>query len=293
VGTRRRLDAELVRRGLAPSRERAQSEIAAGRVLVGGAPASKASRMVDAAESVVVLGPPPRFVSRAGAKLAGAIEHFDLHDEFRDVLVLDVGASTGGFTDCALQCGAREVIALDVGHNQLHERIRHDPRVRVLERTNIRSTDPDLIGAPAQIVVADLSFISLRLVLGPMLGLCVPGALLVLLVKPQFEAGRVEAARGRGIITDPSIWRRVLEEVTSALVGTGAAIMGVMVSPITGSDGNVEFILVARSAGPTPQPGLDDAALSVAIDEAVAIASHRGARLAASEADARPRPGGV
>ena len=277
VGTRRRLDAELVRRGLAPSRERAQAEIAAGRVTVGGAPAPKASRLVDAAEAVELLGPPPRFVSRAGAKLEGAIVEFDLSDEFRDARVLDVGASTGGFTDCALQYGAKQVIALDVGHNQLHERLIADQRVRNIERTNIRAADLEIIGGPVGLVVGDLSFISLRIVLEPMFALCQPGALFILLVKPQFEAGRAEAARGRGIITDPEIWTRVLTEVTDAMVSLAAVIIGVMVSPITGSDGNVEFIVVGRSPGLINSFGLDQDALVQSIGRSVAAAPRSGA----------------
>lgn len=279
MGTRRRLDAELVRRGLASSREWAQSEILAGRVLVGGAPTVKPSRLVEPSEAVVVLGPPPRFVSRAGAKLEGAIQRFGLASEFAGARVVDVGASTGGFTDCSLQFGAAEVVALDVGHNQLHERIRTDPRVTNLERTNVRSADAARIGGPADILVADLSFISLRLVLGPMLSLCRPGALHVLLVKPQFEAGRAEAARGRGIITDPAIWTRVLEEVLSALDGHGAAIMGVMVSPITGSDGNVEFIVVGRAATGDASCGLGPLQVASAITDAVGSAPRSGAFL--------------
>jgi len=287
VGNRRRLDAELVRRGLAPSRERAQDDIAAGRVLVGGAPTVKASRMVDPGEAVVLLGPPARFVSRAGAKLEGAIERFELGEFFYGARVLDVGASTGGFTDCALQHGAREVIALDVGHNQLHERIRSDPRVRNLERTNIRSVDPALVGEPVDLVVGDLSFISLRLVLEPVFSLCRSGVPYALLVKPQFEAGRAEAAKGRGIITDPAIWSRVLEEVLSALVRLGATIMGVMVSPITGSDGNVEFIVTGRSPdldGPElSNPGLSSEQVADAIAGAVADAPRSGAFLDRTE----------
>ncbi len=281
VGARRRLDAELVRRGLAPSRERAQAEITAGRVTVGGAPAHKASRMVDAAEAVEILGPPPRFVSRAGAKLEGAITRFELEEHFVGARVLDVGASTGGFTDCALQHGAAQVVALDVGHNQLHERLVADPRVHNLERTNVRSADEELIGGAADLVVGDLSFISLRLVLEPIYALCRPDALFVLLVKPQFEAGRTEAARGRGIITDPAIWTRVLEEVTSAMVGLAAAIIGVMVSPITGSDGNVEFIVVGRAPGADTGSGLDQPAIADAIAGAVDLAPRSGAFLRA------------
>ncbi len=249
MATRRRLDAELVRRGLAPSRERAQADIAAGRVIVGGAPATKASRLVDAGEAVRILGPPPKFVSRAGAKLEGAIREFGLAPFFEGARVLDAGASTGGFTQCSLSYGADTVLAVDVGHNQLHERLRSDPRVRNIERTNLRTLDPAILGGPADIVVADLSFISLRLVLAPVFAACRPGALMALLVKPQFEAGKVEASKGKGVISDPVVWRRVLEEVSNALVGLGATIMGAMVSPITGSDGNVEFIVVGRTPG--------------------------------------------
>jgi 23S rRNA (cytidine1920-2'-O)/16S rRNA (cytidine1409-2'-O)-methyltransferase len=251
VATRRRLDAELVRRGLAPSRERAQADIVAGRVIVGGAPATKASRLVDAGEAVRILGPPPRFVSRAGAKLEGAIKEFDLGPLFEGARVLDAGASTGGFTECSLLYGAETVLAVDVGHNQLHEKLRADARVRNIERTNLRTLDPAILGEPADIVVADLSFISLRLVLAPVFAACRPGALMALLVKPQFEAGKVEASKGKGVISDPVVWRRVLAEVSTTLTELGAAIMGTMVSPIAGSDGNVEFIVVGRTPGGT------------------------------------------
>ncbi len=276
MGPRRRLDAELVRRGLAPSRERAQADIAAGRVTVGGAPATKAARLVGPGEALVVQGPGPRFVSRAGAKLEGAVERFALEPVLAGARVLDAGASTGGFTDCALQYGATEVVAVDVGHNQLHERLRADPRVRNVERTNLRTLDPTVVDPPVDVAVGDLSFISLRLVLGPVLAVCRPGALLVLLVKPQFEAGRVEASRGRGVITDPVVWRRVLGEVVNALGELGASIMGAMVSPITGSDGNVEFVLAARAPGAggpvADRSPLVGAALDVVLDAAVAEA---------------------
>jgi 23S rRNA (cytidine1920-2'-O)/16S rRNA (cytidine1409-2'-O)-methyltransferase len=249
MGARRRLDTELVRRGLAPSRERAQADIAAGRVTVGGAPATKASRMVDASEAVLVHGPPPKFVSRAGAKLEGAVEYFALQDIVAGARVLDAGASTGGFTDCVLQYGASEVVAVDVGHNQLHEKLENDPRVHSIERTNLRTVDPAQLGPVVDLVVGDLSFISLSLVLDTLGAAAAPGAVYVLLVKPQFEAGRTEVSKGKGIIDNPLIWRRVLSEVSAALLERNAAIMGVMVSPITGSDGNVEFILLGRFAG--------------------------------------------
>jgi 23S rRNA (cytidine1920-2'-O)/16S rRNA (cytidine1409-2'-O)-methyltransferase len=270
MGARRRLDLELVRRGLASSRERAQADIVAGRVTVGGAPATKASRMVDASEAVLVHGPPPTFVSRAGAKLDGAVEHFALHDIVAGARVLDAGASTGGFTDCVLQYGASEVVAVDVGHNQLHEKLEGDPRVHSIERTNLRTVDPALLGPVVDLVVGDLSFISLALVLDTLGAAAAPGAVYVLLVKPQFEAGRTEVSKGKGIVDNPLIWRRVLAEVSGALLERNAAIMGVMVSPITGSDGNVEFILLGRFAGSVDPIGrhcsLDSSSLDAAFD---------------------------
>jgi 23S rRNA (cytidine1920-2'-O)/16S rRNA (cytidine1409-2'-O)-methyltransferase len=232
-----------VRRGLAPSREQAQEAIAAGRVTVGGAPATKPARLVAAGEPIALSGPGPRFVSRGGEKLDAALEHFRIDVEGRRAL--DAGASTGGFTDCLLQRGAREVVAVDVGYGQLHERLRADPRVQLHERTNVRALDAAAIGGAVDIVVADLSFISLRTVASALLACAAPGADLVLLVKPQFEAGREEAARGKGVIRDPEVHDRVVGEVASALEGLGAAIMGSVQSPITGADGNVELLLHA------------------------------------------------
>lgn len=194
----------------------------------------------------MVHGPPPRFVSRGGEKLDAALDRFDVEVEGRRAY--DLGASTGGFTDCLLQRGASSVVAIDVGYGQLHERLRADPRVEVHERTNVRSVVAGQMGAPADLLVADLSFISLRTVLAPALALGRAEADLVALVKPQFEAGRQEAARGRGVITDPEIWARVLQEVAAALQARGAAIMGAMASPLTGADGNVEFLIHARPA---------------------------------------------
>lgn len=224
---------------------------------VGGAPADKAARLVAADEAVAVLGPPPRFVGRGGEKLDAAIARFALDVAGRRAL--DAGASTGGFTDALLQRGVGSVAAVDVGHGQLDSRLRGDPRVAVHERTNVRDLTPDVVGGPVDLVCADLSFISLRTVLAALLGAVRPGGDLVLLVKPQFEAGRQEAARGRGVITDPAVWRRVLEEVKGAVVDHGADIMGAMVSPLTGADGNVEFLLWVRAPGadaPAP-PAVD------------------------------------
>ncbi|HET7487110.1 MAG TPA: TlyA family RNA methyltransferase [Acidimicrobiales bacterium] len=255
LSTRRRLDAELVRRGLVPSREQAHRRVTEGRVLVGGAPADKPSRLVAAGEPVEVLGPPPRFVGRGGEKLDAALDRFAVPVAGR--AALDAGASTGGFTDCLLQRGAASVLAVDVGTGQLHERLRADPRVTVLDRTNVRSL---VLGEPVALVVADLSFISLRVVVPALLGPnAEPGADAVVLVKPQFEAGRAEASKGRGVVRDPGVWRRVLEEVRSAIEGCGAAMMGAMVSPLTGADGNVEFLLHARAhhGGPVAPVDLD------------------------------------
>jgi 23S rRNA (cytidine1920-2'-O)/16S rRNA (cytidine1409-2'-O)-methyltransferase len=256
-----------VRRGLAPSRTHAQADIAAGRVTVGGAPADKAARLVAPGEPIEVLGPGPRFVGRGGEKLDAALTRFAVVVDGRRAL--DLGASTGGFTDCLLQRGASEVVAVDVGYGQLHERLRADDRVVVRERTNVRDLQPGDVGAPVPLVVADLSFISLRTVLPGVLALAAPGADLVLLVKPQFEAGREEASRGRGVITDPEVWRRVLHEVAAALEDEGAAIMGAMASPLTGADGNVELLLHARVGATTE---LDVAA---AVDAAIQEATDR------------------
>ncbi len=239
--SRRRLDVELVRRDLAGSRSEARHLIVQGRVTVGGAPAAKASRLVAPGEPVVVAADPPRYVSRGGHKLEAALAGFGV--SAAGCRAIDVGASTGGFTDCLLQHGAATVVAIDVGRNQLHERLRADPRVASFERTDVRGVDEDAIGGPAPLVVADVSFISLRLVAADLCRLAT--ADVVALVKPQFEAGRAEADRGRGVIRDPEVWRRTLLGVCRAVVGAGAAIMGVMVSPLTGAEGNVEFLLHA------------------------------------------------
>ena len=204
------------------------------------------------AESLHVRNDAPRFVSRGGVKLEAALEHFDI--DVTDKHALDAGASTGGFTDCLLQRGAARVLAVDVGYGQLHERLRADDRVAELERTNIRYLGlSEVGGVPFPIVTVDLSFISLRTVLPVLLELSTPGADVVLLVKPQFEAGRAEASRGRGVIRDPDVWRRVLGEVADALDAEDAAMMGIMVSPLRGADGNVEFLAHAcahERAGP-------------------------------------------
>jgi 23S rRNA (cytidine1920-2'-O)/16S rRNA (cytidine1409-2'-O)-methyltransferase len=250
VTARRRLDAEAVRRGLVGSRAEATELIAAHRVTVNGAVAEKASRLVAAGDAIEIVGPPRRFVSRGGDKLEAALDAFDV--DVRGARVLDVGASTGGFTDCVLRRGAASVVALDVGHGQLHERLRADPRVVNLERTNVRHVTAGDIGGSVDVAVGDLSFISLRLIVGPVAAMCKPGSSMVLLVKPQFEAGRAEVSRGRGVITDPAVWQRACDEVAAALSAIGCDVIGVIASPISGADGNREFLIHARTpAAPT------------------------------------------
>jgi 23S rRNA (cytidine1920-2'-O)/16S rRNA (cytidine1409-2'-O)-methyltransferase len=251
---RRRLDAELVRRGLVPSRARAVEVIDAGLVTVGGAPARVASRQVAPAEAVAVAAAPARFVSRGGEKLDAALDAWAI--DVRGRRVLDAGASTGGFTDCLRQRGAEPVIAVDVGHGQLAWSLRNDPGVVVMEKTNLRHLE-QLPGGPAELAVADLSFISLRTVAPALVRLTVPVATYVLLVKPQFEAGRSRIGSG-GIVRDPAVHREVLGEVVDGLATAGIVVTDVRRSPLTGADGNVEFLArAARTGAPVAATVLD------------------------------------
>jgi 23S rRNA (cytidine1920-2'-O)/16S rRNA (cytidine1409-2'-O)-methyltransferase len=266
IAMRRRLDLELVRRGLTESRARAQEAIEAGLVLVSGARADRAGRLVSPDEPVHVEGPPSRFVSRGGEKLAGALDRFAVAVGGRRAL--DAGASTGGFTDCLLQRGAAAVVAVDVGSGRLAWSLRHDPRVTVRERCNVRHlTLDDVGGAPVDLVVADLSFISLRLVAAAMAGAARDDADAVLLIKPQFEAGRARVRRG-GLVTDPAVHLDVLRSVTTALADDGLAPLAVMPSPLRGAAGNVEFLGHFRVRPSAPMAPLEPAALAAAVDEA-------------------------
>lgn len=245
-------------------------------MLVGGAPADKPGRLVADADPVVVTHDDARFVSRGGDKLDAALERFGINVAGRTAL--DAGASTGGFTDCLLQRGAAHVVAVDVGYGQLHPRLRADARVTVVERTNIRAADGRALGGPFEVVTADLSFISLTTVAPLLAGdLAAPGADVVVLVKPQFEAGRQAANRGRGVIRDPGLRRDALGRVASALVSAGATIMGAMASPVLGPAGNAEFLLWAEARSAT---GGSDAAATAArdamLDAAVAEAPDAG-----------------
>jgi 23S rRNA (cytidine1920-2'-O)/16S rRNA (cytidine1409-2'-O)-methyltransferase len=271
---RRRLDAELVRRGLVGSRSGAADVIRSGRVLVGGAPAATPARQVAAGEAITVTGPGPRFVSRGGDKLDAALRRFDVDITGRRVL--DAGASTGGFTDCLLQAGAARVYAVDVGRGQLAWALRGDPRVTVLERTNVRALEPEALGGPVEAVTADLSFISL-LTVAPALARCAaPGADLVLLIKPQFEAGRARVGKG-GVVRDPAVHRSVLHDVVGGLGRARLPVRRLMPSPRRGADGNIEFFVhcaagdpVRHSAFPTAVPPtavLPTAAVDAAVDE--------------------------
>ena len=230
--TRKRLDVLLVERGLAESRAQAQALVMAG--LVRGH--AKPGEQVDEQAPLEVERPPP-YVSRAGVKLANALDAFGVDPTGLDCL--DVGASTGGFTDVLLQRGAARVIALDVGHGQLHPRLRSDPRVTVLERCNAR-TLTELPFAP-ELVTCDVSFISVRLALAPALRLAAPGWQALVLVKPQFEAGRAEVRKG--VVRDPEVHRRVVREVAEATPGWGATVAGVVDSGLPGPKGNHEFVL--------------------------------------------------
>ena len=248
---RRRLDAELVRRGLASSRAGAVDAVTEGRVLVAGAPATSPARQVAADEPISVAGPPARFVSRGGLKLDRALDEFGVAVDGQRCV--DVGASTGGFTDCLLQRGAREVIAIDVGRGQLAWSLRNDPRVTVMERTNVRALDARTLVPPADICVADLSFISLRTVARNLLALTTHAAQYVLLVKPQFEAGRARIGKG-GVVRDPGVRLEVVREVVGALDDQGLGVEALIASPITGADGNVEFFAHATRGGATIAP---------------------------------------
>jgi 23S rRNA (cytidine1920-2'-O)/16S rRNA (cytidine1409-2'-O)-methyltransferase len=249
---RLRLDAELVRRGLARSREHAAELVASGRVLVAGAPATKAATGVttDAAILVAPDESRPDYVSRGGHKLAGALARF-APDGFvvAGRRCLDAGASTGGFCDVLLRAGAREVVALDVGYGQLAWPVRQDPRVVVHDRTNVRDLTPELIGGPVEVVVADLSFISLALVVEPLLGVCVPSADLALMVKPQFEVGRARVGKG-GVVRDASVRTEAVASVAAVAAAAGWPARGVATSPLPGPSGNVEYFLWLRREAP-------------------------------------------
>lgn len=254
---RERLDTLLVARGLAPSRERARALVLAGRVRVSGAPAGKAGALVPADATLVVEGPDHPFVGRGGVKLQGALDRLGI--DVRGLTVLDVGASTGGFTDCLLQRGAARVYALDVGHGQLDWGLRRDPRVVVLEGRNARHLVPGDLPEQVGLAVVDVSFISLRLVLPALRPLVAHGGRVVALVKPQFEVGRREVGRG-GIVRDPALHRKAVLEVAAAAVALGYGLVSGCPSPLPGAEGNREFFLALSESAAAATP---DAAVLV------------------------------
>ncbi|MEO6205287.1 MAG: TlyA family RNA methyltransferase [Mycobacteriales bacterium] len=258
---RARLDAELVRRGLARSREHAAGLIMDGRVTIAGQVASKAATAVDAATPVVVLAETgPSYASRGGHKLAGALDAFGYDPA--GVRALDAGASTGGFTDVLLVRGATHVVAVDVGYGQLVWALQSDARVTVLDRTNVRSLTPEQIGGPVDLVVADLSFIPLRLVLPALVACCGPGADLIPMVEPQFEVGRDRLPSG-GVVRDHALRAETVANVAAEAAALGWGVRGVTASPLPGPSGNVEFFLWLRADAPP----LDDDALRRAVAE--------------------------
>ena len=237
-----RLDQLVTERGLASSRERARALILAGQVTVGGEPITKAGAQVDDSAEVVLATPDHPYVGRGGLKLAHALDTFQIAVSGREAL--DIGASTGGFTDVLLQRGATRVVALDVGHGQFDWTLRNDPRVVVIERFNARHLTLADIPGPVDVVAIDVSFISLRQILPVIPPLLRPGADVVALVKPQFEAGRAEVRKG--VIRDEAVHLRVVDEIAAAAAGVGLTRMGSTSSPITGQKGNVEFLLHLR-----------------------------------------------
>jgi 23S rRNA (cytidine1920-2'-O)/16S rRNA (cytidine1409-2'-O)-methyltransferase len=249
---RLRLDAELVRRGLARSREQASELVAAKRVKVDGAVATKAATAVttDVALVVVPDDARPDYVSRGGHKLAGALAAFQPEGlEVRGRRVLDAGASTGGFTDVLLRAGAAQVVAVDVGYGQLAWSLRSDDRVVVHDRTNVRELTPELVGGPVDLVVGDLSFISLGLVLDALLGVTRPDGDLALMVKPQFEVGKDRVGRG-GVVRDPELRAEAVTRVAEAAAGRGWGARSVTTSPLPGPSGNIEYFLWLRRQEP-------------------------------------------
>ena len=259
--SRSRLDAELVRRGLARSREDATDLIEARAVRVGGIPATKPATQVDAETSITVETERDDFVSRGGHKLAGALE------DFPKLIVagkraLDAGASTGGFTDVLLRRGADRVVAVDVGYGQLAWELRQDPRVTVHDRTNIRHLTGEVIGDPIDLVVADLSFISLTLVLPALAAVSKPDADFVVMVKPQFEVGREKLGAG-GVVRDPALRKAAVIEVADSAYDVGLGTLGIAASPLPGPAGNVEYFLWLRRGAPEIN--------HEALDQAIAI----------------------
>ena len=242
-----RLDAELVRRELARSRESAVELITAGKVLVNGIPATKAASQVDAQISITLKDDQAEFVSRGGHKLAGALDHFS-NLKVAGKTALDAGASTGGFTDVLLKLGVKKVIAADVGYGQLAWQLQSDDRVRILDRVNVRSLTKEQVGEEIDLVVADLSFISLKLVLPALIDVAKEEADFLIMVKPQFEVGKEKLGAG-GVVRDATLRKEAVAAVADAAFALGLGCLGVVASPLPGPSGNVEYFLWLSKAG--------------------------------------------
>jgi 23S rRNA (cytidine1920-2'-O)/16S rRNA (cytidine1409-2'-O)-methyltransferase len=241
-----RLDQALVERGLCESRERAKRLILAGQIRVNAQLARKPSDAVKV-EDALTLATPEKFVSRGGYKLEHALEQFQFN--VKNLITLDLGASTGGFTDCLLQRGAEKVFAVDVGHGQLAWKLRNDQRVVVMEKTNARHLQSKQFPQPFDLAVIDCSFISLKKILPPAIPLLKSDGKIIALIKPQFEAGKIEADKGKGVITDPAIHQRVLAELKQfVLTQTGLRWQNVVESPLLGPAGNKEFLVLIEKA---------------------------------------------
>ena len=248
--TKIRLDQLLLQRGLVPSRERAQALVIEGKVLVDGQKIIKSGTSVALESEIRLLGEDLKYVSRGGLKLARALDYWKIDVDGKTCL--DVGASTGGFTDCLLQNGAKHVIAVDTGHGQIAMKLRQDPRVRLLEKTNARYLTREQLGETVDLIVMDVSFISASIVLPPVFAAAFPseaadraGRALIVLVKPQFEAGRQSVGKG-GIVRDPETQQRAVDRVRDAVTALGVTTIDVIESPIQGAEGNREFLLYAR-----------------------------------------------
>jgi 23S rRNA (cytidine1920-2'-O)/16S rRNA (cytidine1409-2'-O)-methyltransferase len=245
-----RLDVWLAEAGLTESREKAQALVMAGRVKVGGRPATKPGARVREGEAVEVDAGPAH-VGRGALKLRGALAAFEL--DARGAVAVDVGASTGGFTEVLLEAGAARVYAVDVGRGQLHERLRQDPRVVVRDRTNARALSPAVVPEPCTLAVMDVSFISVRKILAPLRSVLTPGAAAIVLVKPQFEVGRAQVGKG-GLVRDPELHLQALTQVAAFASAAGYAVREACASPVTGATGNREFFLhLVAGGGPAAE----------------------------------------
>jgi 23S rRNA (cytidine1920-2'-O)/16S rRNA (cytidine1409-2'-O)-methyltransferase len=243
MGKRERLDKLLVERGLVASREEGRKRILAGEVLVDDRPFAKAGSLIDADSPIRLRGKAMPYVSRGGVKLEGALGHFSI--DLRDKIVLDVGASTGGFTDCLLAFGARRVYAVDVGYGQLDWKLRNDPRVVVREKTNIRYLKAGDLAEPAELATIDASFISLRIVLPSVRNLLTPKGEIVALIKPQFEVGKGKVGKG-GVVRRREEHEKVIGEIREAAGSLQLQVIGVVESPLAGPKGNKEFFIYLR-----------------------------------------------